>query len=178
MTRPRLLTLVLVPALAGPAAGDGKFFETRIRPLLAEHCFECHGPEKQKSGLRLDSAEAVRKGGSSGDPAVVPGDPAKSLLVKAVRHVEGVTAMPPKKKLSDRDVADLVRWVADGAVFPTAAAARADATHWAFVPPTPRPLPPVKDADWVKSPIDRFILAELEARGLRPAGPADKRTLL
>jgi mono/diheme cytochrome c family protein len=178
MTRPHLLTTVLALAVAGPAAADGKFFESRIRPLLAEHCFECHGPDKQKSGLRLDSAEAVRKGGSSGDPAVVPGDPAKSLLVKAVRHVDGVTAMPPKKKLADREVADLVRWVADGADFPTTGAARADATHWAFVPSTNRPLPAVKDAGWVKSPIDRFILAELEAKGLRPAPAADKRTLL
>jgi mono/diheme cytochrome c family protein len=178
MSRPRLLTTALALALAGPAAADEKFFETRVRPLLAQHCFECHGPDKQKSGLRLDSAEAVRKGGASGEPPVVPGDPAKSLLIKAVRHADGVTAMPPKKKLADRDVADLARWVADGAEYATTTAARADATHWAFVPPTDRPLPGVKDSGWVKSPIDRFILAELEAKGLRPAAPADKRTLI
>ncbi|MBO0698303.1 MAG: DUF1549 domain-containing protein, partial [Zavarzinella sp.] len=91
---------------------------------------------------------------------------------------DGAPAMPPKKTLSDRDIADLARWVADGAVYPTATAARADATHWAFVPPADRPPPSVKETGWMKSPIDRFILAELEAKGLRPTGPADKRTLL
>src|SRR5262245_5325824 len=178
MNRPRLLTTALTLALAAPAAAHEKFFETRVRPLLALHCFECHGPDKQKSGLRLDSAEALRKGGSSGEPVVVPGDPAKSLMIKAVRHTDGVTAMPPKKKLADREVADLARWVAEGAVYPTATASRADATHWAFVPPADRLLPAVKDPGWVKSPIDRFILAELEAKGLRPAGPADKHALI
>ncbi|MBO0697865.1 MAG: hypothetical protein J2P46_05700, partial [Zavarzinella sp.] len=95
MSRPRMLTTALALVLTAPAAADEKFFETRVRPLLAQHCFECHGPDKQKSGLRLDSADAVRKGGSSGEPAVVPGDPAKSLLLKAVRHVDGAPAMPP-----------------------------------------------------------------------------------
>src|SRR4051812_45622858 len=178
MFRPRLWTVLLLSALAGPAAADDRFFESRIRPILAEHCFGCHGPAKQKSGLRLDSAEAYKKGGSSGEPLVVPGDPAKSRLVRAVRRAGGVEPMPPDKKLADRDVADLARWVADGAVYPAATTAKADRTHWAFVPPTDPPLPAVKDAGWVRTPIDRFILAALEAKGLRPSAPADKRVLI
>jgi mono/diheme cytochrome c family protein len=184
MSWPCLLSTLLVAALsvpavaAEPSAEHVRFFESRIRPLFAEHCFGCHGPDKQKSELRLDSAEAVRKGGASGESAVVPGDPAKSRLIRAVRHDGGVEPMPPKKKLSDREVADLARWVADGAVYPATTATKADASHWAFVPPTDRPLPAVKDLTWVKSPIDRFILAELEAKGLRASAPADKRTLI
>ena len=166
MFRPCWLTTVLAVALAAPAAAEPKaeadrFFETRVRPLLAEHCFRCHGPEKQKSGLRLDTAEGFKKGGSSGEPLLAPGDPAKSRLILAVRHAGGVEAMPPDRKLADRDIADLARWVADGAVYPAATTARADATHWAFVPPANPPLPAVKDAGWVRTPIDRFILAAL-----------------
>src|SRR5262245_21217760 len=184
MSRPRLLITFLVLALSAPAyaaepnAEHVRFFESRIRPLFAEHCFGCHGPDKQKSELRLDSAEMVRKGGASGEPAVVSGDPAKSRLIRAVRHDAGVEPMPPKKKLNDRDVADLARWVADGAVYPATTVPKAETTHWSFVPPRNHSLPVVKDAGWVKSPIDSFILAELEAKGLRPSAPADKRTLI
>jgi mono/diheme cytochrome c family protein/cytochrome c553 len=184
MRRPRLLSPIValafaVPAVADPPASEVRFFETRIRPLLAEHCYECHGTKKQKSELRLDSAEAVRKGGVSGEPAVVPGEPDKSLIIRAVRHAGGVAAMPPKKTLGERDVADLARWVKAGAVYPAPTnVARADDKHWAFVPPADPPIPTVKDVDWAKTPIDRFILATLEARGLRPASPADRRTLI
>jgi cytochrome c553 len=182
MTRPLLLLLVFAlasPAVAAEPKADARFFESRIRPLLADNCFKCHGPDKQKSELRLDSAEAFRKGGISEEPLAVPGDPAKSLLLKVVRQVKGVPAMPPDKKLSDRDIADLARWVADGAVYPASAnAPKADAAHWAFVPPGNPPLPNVKDAAWVKSPIDRFILAKLEEKGLRPSPAADKRMLI
>ena len=176
---PPFLALILAgPAVAEPKAESVRFFESRIRPLLAEHCFSCHGPDKQKSGLRLDSAEAFKKGGTSGEPVVVPGEPAKSLLVRAVHRSSGVEAMPPKKKLADRDVADLARWVAEGAVYPAATNATADGTHWAFVPPIQPPLPVVKDTGWVKTPIDRYILAALEAKGLRPSATADRRTLI
>ncbi len=181
MTRCCLLLLLLfaLPLCAvEPKADSARLFESRIRPLFVEHCVGCHGPAKQKAELRLDSADAFRKGGVS-KSLVVPGEPGKSLLLKAVRHVDGVSAMPPSKKLSDRDIADLTRWVADGAYYPQATSgAKADATHWAFVPPKDQPLPTVKHTAWVKTPIDRFILAKLEANGLRPAPPADKRTLI
>src|SRR5262245_48132752 len=184
MHRPCLLASIVplalaAPALADPPAAELRFFETRVRPILSEHCIGCHGKDKQKSELRLDSGDAVRKGGASGEPAVLPGEPDKSLLIRAVRHADGVAAMPPKKTLAERDVADLARWVKAGAVYPAATnVARADDKHWAFVPPADPPLPVVKDADWVKSPIDGFILAGLEARGLRPAAAADRRTLI
>src|SRR5262245_50709101 len=182
MTRPLLSILILAfaaPALAAEPKAAARFFESRVLPLLADNCFKCHGPGKQTSELRLDSAEAFRKGGFSEAPLAVPGDPAKSLLLKVVRQVKGVPSMPPGKKLSDRDIADLARWVADGAVYPTSAeSGKADATHWAFVPPAKPPLPNVKDTLWVKSPIDRFILAKLEEKGLQPSAAADKRTLI
>lgn len=182
MTRLRLLMLALflsAPTLAAEPKVDARFFESRIRPILADNCYQCHGPKLQKSELRLDSAEGIRKGGASTDATVVPGHPEKSMLLKVVRHLDGVPAMPPKKpKLSDRDIADLTRWIADGAVFPEATNAKADATHWAFVPPVKPSLPAVKDSAWAKSPIDRFILEKLEASGLRPAAAADKRTLI
>src|SRR5437868_1178338 len=99
--------IVLWPAAALPAAppvpaGQADFFESRVRPVLAEHCFPCHGPKKQKSGLRLDSRAALLQGGDSG-PAVLPGDAEKSLLVRAVRH-DGAVKMPPKGKLPPETV--------------------------------------------------------------------------
>ena len=173
-----LLLLALPLSAAEPKADAARHFESRIRPLFVEHCIGCHGPAKQKAELRLDSAEAFRKGGVS-KSLVVPGEPAKSLLLKAVRHVDGVSAMPPSKKLSDREIADLTRWVADGAYYPQATSGvKGNATHWAFIPAKDQSLPTVKDPGWVKTPIDQFILAKLEANGLRPAAPADKRTML
>src|SRR5262245_59961039 len=161
-----------------PTAEQVRFFETRIRPLLAERCFSCHGPEKQRSDLRMDSAEALHRGGSSGRPVLVAGQPDKSLLIRAVRHHVGVAKMPPKEKLPDRQVADLVRWIEMGAAYPPAAARSAGGKHWAFQPAAEQPLPAVKDAAWPRTAIDRFILAKLEARGLRPARRADRHTLI
>src|SRR5262249_25969889 len=95
---------------AHPAAG--RSFETRRRPpRLAEHCSACHGPDRQRSGLRLDSGDAIRLGGASGEPAVVAGRPDRSRLIRAVRHLDGAAPMPPKGWLSEPEVADLVHWV-------------------------------------------------------------------
>ncbi len=159
------------------------FFEARIRPLLAEHCWSCHGPKKQKGGLRLDSRPALLEGGDSG-PAVKPGDPAASLLIHAVRH-EGATKMPPKGKLPAPAIDALTSWVKSGAPWPRTATARGTQTvaaagksHWAFQPVKDPPLPAVKDAAWPRTPIDRFILAKLEQKGLMPSAAADRRTLL
>jgi mono/diheme cytochrome c family protein len=165
-----------------------KFFETKVRPILADNCFKCHGPAKQKGGLRLDSRGAALQGGENG-PAVVPGRRDDSLLVEAI-HYESLE-MPPAGKLDDAKIAILTRWVEMGAPWPTtevspaAAASGAkprlsdeDRAYWAFQP-IKRPEPPVpRDGRWSRNPIDRFILARLEAEGLTTAPEADRRTLI
>lgn len=162
-----------------PGADEIRFFETRIRPVLAEQCFSCHGPKRQRADLRLDSAEAFRKGGSSG-ALIVSGKPDESLLLRAVRHAEGVDAMPPNKKLTDRQIADLARWVAIGAPYPktTPVAKDRSSDHWAFKPVADPAVPAVRDKAWGRGAIDRFILSGLEAKNLRPAPQADRRTLI
>jgi hypothetical protein len=130
-----------------------RFFETRIRPVLSEHCVGCHGPEKQRSGLRLDTPEAILKGGDSGE-AVLAGRPESSLLLRAVRHAEGAPKMPPKGRLTDRAVADLVHWVRIGAPIPRTVKqpAAMGADHWAFRPPVDPPVPAVRETSWPQSP--------------------------
>lgn len=194
----RLLTLAMVvlPQLAqADEPLSVEFFEKRVRPLLAERCFDCHGADQAESELRLDSRADMLEGGSRG-AAIVPGEPDKSLLIRAVNHADTL-AMPPKEKLSQRDINDLTAWVKAGAVWPEGdkpkpatkkPAAKAAATamqfteeqkhFWSFQP-MKHPQPPnVKLERWVQSPIDRFILSELETRGLQPAEVADKRTLI
>jgi cytochrome c553 len=160
-----------------------RFFETKIRPLLADRCYSCHGPRKQKSNLRLDSPEALRRGGDSGERIVAPGQPDVSLLIKAVRHQDQTLRMPPKEKLSETQIADLTHWVKIGAPYPSPAIVTNPGNEPGrgfrpFQPPLDPPVPSVKDGKWARSPLDHFILAQLEARDLRPAPPADKRTLL
>ena len=169
---------------ATPSPEKLKFFETSIRPLFVEHCSECHGAKKQWGSLRLDSRESILKGGDSG-AVIVPGKPEESLLIQAVSQTDDNLRMPPqpKARLTARQVADLTRWVKEGAVFPADAAKTAnvrtrDPNHWSFRPPVSVDLPSVKNAAWTQSPIDRFVLARLEAAGLAPAAPADRRTLL
>ncbi|MBI2807813.1 MAG: PSD1 domain-containing protein [Planctomycetes bacterium] len=163
-----------------PTAEQVRFFETSIRPLLVEHCIKCHGPKKQKADLRLDARERILKGGYSG-PAVTPGHPERSLLIKAISHRDKDLKMPPKTRLSDRQIADLTRWVKMGAPFPGNVAKAKGGTgrdHWAFQAPRDPPAPPVKNRKWPRSPLDHFVLAHLEAKGLAPAPPADRRTLI
>jgi hypothetical protein len=171
---------------ADPDAAGVEFFEKKIRPLLSERCYECHGPAKQRGGLRLDSLAAIRKGGDRGPP-LVPGDPDKSLIIRAVGYADQDLRMPPKGKLPDQAVADLKTWIKMGAPGPkdtgsTAVANTFDMAerlkHWAYQPVRADPLPDVKQRDWPLTPIDNFILAKLEAAGLAPAPSADKRTLL
>jgi len=166
---------------APPTAEQLRFFESSVRPVLAEHCQKCHGLKKQFNGLRLDSGEAILRGGDSG-PAIVPGRPDESRLIRAVRHTDEEFQMPPETKLADSQIADLARWVEMGAPFPateqTAATRHRDPNHWSFQPPAEQPLPDVKNAAWARSPIDPFILARQEAAGIAPASPADARTLL
>jgi hypothetical protein len=178
-----LAALAFAPAVRGAdaiAPADGCFFETRVRPLLTEKCLKCHGPQVQKGGLRLDSAEALGRRGASGRTLVVRDRPEESLLLRAVRHADVVKPMPPDARLTASEVADLASWVKSGAPFPAAAkTATADpAKHWAFRPVADPAAPAVKDSAWPKSDLDRFVLAKLEEAGLQPAPPADKRTLL
>ncbi len=163
-----------------PTAEQVRFFESSIRPLFVEHCIKCHGPDKQRVDLRLDSRESILKGGESG-PAIVPGYPERSLLIKAIGHGDPKLKMPPKTKLSDRQIADLTRWVKIGAPFPKDLAKSKGGSgrdHWAFRAPVDPPVPVVKSRPWARSPLDHFILAQLEAKGLQPAPPADRRTLI
>ncbi len=188
----RVLTgmFLLVAALRGAelAPGQVEFFESKIRPILADHCYKCHSTEagKSKADLLLDTREALRKGGTTG-PAIVPGDPDKSLLIEAVRYASEDLQMPPKEeggRLAPEKIALLEQWVKMGAPDPRTggkappsdvAAAR---RHWAFQPVVKPAVPAVKNAKWVRTPVDAFVLAQLEAKKLPPAAPADARTLL
>jgi Protein of unknown function (DUF1553)/Protein of unknown function (DUF1549)/Planctomycete cytochrome C len=178
---------VPVAANASDAALAERFFETRVRPMLAQRCFACHGPEKQEAGLRLDSRQNVLKG-SETDKVVVPGEPDKSRLIAAVRY-DGDIQMPPDGKLPDGELATLVAWVRMGVPWAADAhaavaddmpsrIARAKATHWSLQPVRRPELPKVKDTAWATSAIDRFVLARLEEHGLSASPPADRRTLL
>jgi hypothetical protein len=175
-----LFALSAASAQEVPASPEQiRFFETSIRPVLVDHCQKCHGPQKQKAELRLDSRASILKGGVSG-PAAVPGHPEKSLLINAVRHINGSPKMPDGKKLSDRETTDLTRWVQMGLPYPDSLAApKADPkSWWAFQSPRKPEVPKVRNSAWVQSPLDHFILAKLEAKGLKPAPPADRRTLI
>ena len=173
-----LLALSAPPA---PTDEDIAFFESKVRPVLVEHCISCHGEKKQQGGLRLDTRAGVRAGGDSG-PAVVSGKPGESRLVKAVRHVEADLKMPPKAKLTAEQIASLEEWVRIGVPDPrdgTQTAPTGSASkHWAFQPVVVPAIPAVKSGAWVRTPVDAFLLAKLEAASLKPSPPADKRTLL
>ncbi len=179
------------PFAGAPTPEQADFFEKRIRPLLAERCYECHssGAAKIKGGLLLDSRSGVMKGGDTG-PAVAPGDLTASLLIQAVRHADPDLAMPPKQKLNDAEIADLEAWVQSGAPDPrtqdTAATAKAASSidwvkgraWWSFHPLAVPAVPATAAASWPQNAIDRFILARLERDGLRPGPDADRRALI
>ena len=155
-------------------------FETHVRPILDEHCLKCHGSTKQWANLRLDSRDAILKGGDSG-PAAVAGEPDESLLIRAVRHDDENLKMPQDDKLTDAQIEILSSWVKSGLAFPAVSAAskrHRDPNHWAFVPPAEVAIPPVQNSAWPQSDLDRFVLARLEAEGLSPAPKADKRALI
>jgi mono/diheme cytochrome c family protein len=164
-----------------PSSQDD-FFETRVRPVLATECFSCH-TESAMGGLRLDSREALLRGGKSG-PAIVPGEPDKSLLMLALRQT-GELKMPKGGKLPQAQIDALAEWIRTGAVWPAstktqpaAAIEPARRAFWSFQPLHPTAAPAVKDSRWPKTDIDRFILARLEKEGLAPVATADRRTLI
>ncbi|MEW6305569.1 MAG: PSD1 and planctomycete cytochrome C domain-containing protein [Verrucomicrobiota bacterium] len=161
------------------------FFENKIRPILADNCYKCHNAEdgKVKGGLALDTKAGVLKGGDTG-PAVVPGDPDKSLLIKAISYKDPDLQMPPKgEKLTDSQIADLTTWVRQGAPDPRegaayAGAAKGKGSHWAFQTLQKPPVPQVQMKGWVSTEVDNFILAKLAEKGMRPSLQADKRALI
>ena len=183
-----LYCLALLCLVAWPVWPQNKddFFETKVRPILATECFSCH-TNSQLGGLRLDSREAMIRGGKSG-PAIVPGDPEKSLLVIAIRQT-GDLKMPKGGKLPQDQIDAIAQWVRTGAVWPSTGKSMVAAKEefiidperrafWSFKPLNVTPAPAVKDRRWAKTEIDRFILSRLEKEGIAPVGPADRRTLL
>jgi hypothetical protein len=165
------------------------FFEAKVRPLLAGHCYNCHSANtNSQGGLRVDDRNGLLTGGGRG-AAIVPGDAEASLLIQAVRRTHEKLKMPPEHPLADDQVADLVRWIAEGAVWPAeqfalspddvpAEYAALREQHWAWQPLARPAAPDVVDQAWPRGPIDRFILSRLEAAGLPSAADADPRTLV
>ena len=172
-----MLLVMVEPALMADERAD--FFESKIRPVLVGTCFRCHGDAKTSGELRLDSRSAMLKGGESG-PAIVPGDPAASLLIRAIQRLEDVSAMPPgkDKALRPEQVADFVAWVRSGAEWPEKSAKFETSRHWAFEPLGKGIIPEVRNKSWVRNPIDAFVMAKQESKGLQPGGQSDKLALI
>ena len=185
--------LASFPTIALGEVGDFDFFERKIRPVLVEHCYECHAGEADgiQGGLRLDSRDSIRAGGDSG-PAVVAGDVDASLIISAIRYES--TEMPPQRKLDDATIADFVAWIEAGAADPRdgdpssttddptnhrpAIDWDAAAEHWSFIVPQPVESPPLTDHEWSQTKVDTFVLAKLESAGIQPNGRAERRFLL
>ena len=188
-----LTTLTVSPAsslkASEPDAEGIKFFETKIRPLLVEHCIDCHGADSQESELRLDTFAGMMTGGHIG-PVMVPGSVDESLLISVVRYKDETLRMPPEKKLSDEEIALLTEWVAKGSPHPEKEASGSVAprrgkidfeeakNYWAFRPVTRPELPQTASDPWVKNPIDAFMLDSLRSHKLNPVAPASKLTLI
>jgi hypothetical protein len=176
MLRPAVVLGLICTLPASVRADDAEtFFETKIRPVLSESCLRCHGGKKVSNGLRVDSREALLKGGKHG-PALFPGDPDKSLLIQAIRRTHAEIKMPPDQKLTDTVIADFAAWVKSGAAWPKVQTLRAS-RHWAFEP-VRRVEPHADPTGWSEHPIDRFTSAKRQAAGVFPVEAAEKRVLL
>ena len=175
---------------AGPDPAQVEFFEKKVRPILADHCYHCHSADtKPAGGLRSDDRNGLLTGGNKG-PAVVPGAPGKSLLITRVTQKDEKKRMPLEgKHLNDEQVETLTKWIKDGAVWPAVRVPgslgkpkpeyeKLKKEHWAFQPLTKPTIPAVNDAAWARDDVDRFLLAKLEAKGLKPVADADKIALL
>ena len=162
----------LAPAMPPPSGASTVDFQRDVRPILSNHCFECHGPDAatRMADLRLDTREGAFSRRSNGS-LIVPGDPEASLLYQRISHPQAALRMPPahsKRPLNDEQIATLRQWIQQGAAWDQ---------HWSFKAIGRPEPPPVKKPSWVRNPLDRFILARLEAEGLAPAPEADRRTL-
>ena len=162
------------------ASTTGAELPNEIASMLQTHCFECHDANKQLAGLRLDVRTRTWRGGDSGEPAVVPGQPGSSELLRRVRSVDPDQRMPPEgEPLSDSQVALLEHWIKSGAAWPKQLAEEEEhVNHWAFQPPVRPQLPDVKLESWVRNQIDRFVLARLEADEMAPSPEADRVSLI
>lgn len=188
MTFVRSVVCLLFVCSAAPEAAESErfqFFESRIRPVLVAKCYGCHSPKAKdiKGDFLLDTRDGIRKGGASGRDAVIPGDIEGSQLIEAIRHANEKLQMPPKEKLPASVIADFEKWVGMGAPDPRDGVSRlpreiAAENHWAWKKPRRRALPNVRLADWPSDSLDRFVLAKLEANGMRPNADADRRTLI
>ena len=197
MNRISFLSSVLVLIFAGySAAADPspkaiEFFEKKVRPILVNRCLDCHSGDSEETDLRLDSRAAIIKGGLRG-PSIIPGNPTKSFLMRALRHQERLK-MPPKEKLPQQEIATIAAWIKMGAPWPNSGKGSAAAggakgkkkksleqqrDFWSLQALAPVPLPSVKKLQWVQTPVDRFVLAELEKRGIRPSAAANRRAWL
>ncbi|NOT61735.1 MAG: c-type cytochrome, partial [Acidobacteria bacterium] len=180
-------------AASAQADAQAEFFEKQIRPLFATQCAACHNPKAQVAQLDLTTAEGFAKGGESGT-LVNKDNPEESRLLKVISYHETLK-MPPKGKLKDEEIAAITTWVKVGAYWPGAKApvveaaanakpsttrpfTEAEKAFWSFQPLARPAVPAVKNKAWVKSPIDAFVLQQLEAKNIQPAAPADKLTLL
>jgi len=187
-----LLALAILGASAQAAdPGDAEFFETKIRPLLSENCYACHTSSKM-GGLQLVSKETAVRGGASG-PAIRPGNAKTSLLYQVVSHTHDRLKMPPTGKLADQQIEDIKLWIEAGAVWPKTddvnlLVAEVEGSNyqispqqrafWSYQPARAPEVPAVKREQWVQQPVDRFVLARLEAAGIGPVQQASKRDLL
>ena len=171
---------------AEPTLDELAFFESKIRPLLIDNCYSCHSQESDEleGDFLIDSRFTLRRGGVHG-PGVVPGDPANSSLIRAVKYADESLQMPPGEQLTPEQIADLERWVAMGAPDPRAEVTRhagkkidvqSARQFWSFQPITNPTVPSVQNAKWPRNDIDYFILAKLEEKGLQPAQDADRRS--
>jgi len=150
-------------------------FTRDIEPILIKRCSECHGPDKQKADLRLDTRTAALKAGESGKPALIPGQPNQSEILKRVTSTDPDEVMPSKgPRLTETEVASLREWIAEGAIWPEFDARR----HWSFLKPSRAEAPVVRGTNWIRNDVDRFVLARLEQEGLRPQLEADRPTLI
>jgi len=165
-----------------------EYFEKNVRPLLVANCYTCHSADtNSKGGLRVDDRNGLLAGGSRG-PAIVPGKPAESLLIKAVSHT-GALKMPPERRLSDDDIATLKKWIRDGAAWTKVESVPSDQhvtadynklrkEHWAWQPLKDPQPPTVSPSAWPSDAIDRFVLARLANKGIKPVGDAHKLPLI
>lgn len=180
----------LSTVLSADDAENTAFFESKIRPVLVKHCYECHSEEsgKSKGDLLLDTRQGIRAGGETG-PSVVPGDPAKSMLLTAIKHADPDLEMPPKKpKLSDAIIADIEAWIKMGAPDPRESAPKitqrppvdleSGRKFWSYQKPVVAKLPATKRSDWALLDLDAFVLAKLEEHSLTPSPDAEAVTFL